>query len=791
MMGVLYSSCSITRHIPNGSYLLQRVTIDADEDAPKDERISSVDFERYARQAPNRRFLGINFYAWVYNLANPEKDNGWNNFKRRIGEEPVLLNMVQTEQTGENFKIYMNSKGFYSSSAIFKIDTTSRSKRAFVTYKVEQGAPYRIDTISYDFKDKSLEKIILSDTLNCLIRKGDIFDISVLDRERMRIATDLRDNGYYKFSINNIEYVADTLQSNNLVDVDIVVKKHVVGYDGRGQVILDDNSKYSVDKINVFTNYDPTKARMDTLFASRLDTMEYKGLNLIYDKNFNIRPPVIRRAIPLFADTLYNANLVEQTYNNLMSLGYFKSAKITFDEILNPQSKTPFVVYATNRDSVKTESTHPVAKRYLESNILCTPALRQSFKVELEGSTTSSFYGLKTTVGYQNRNIFKGAESFDIDFSAGYEHMKAPEANKRQATEFGVATRLLIPRFLLPFRVPYWKRVNLPKTEIGLSINFQDRPFYRRTLSSVSLSYQWSNQKYSSFSFSPININVVDMGYLDAAFEKDLIDTGNDYLVKSYSTQFIAGASFGYVYNNQLKSHGRNATIVRLNIETAGNLLNALAPLFAGSLDKNTEDTENFYTVFGIQYSQYFRSDLSVSHNIRLGEKVTLAGRLYGGVAVAYGNSTSIPVDRMFYAGGSNGMRGWTPRTLGPGSAPYRKSETYEYPSQLGDMKLEANLELRFPIWDMIQGATFFDVGNVWRLKSSSEDEVFHFDNFYKQLGFNTGLGLRLDIKFAVLRLDWGIQLHNPNRPIGDRWITDFGWNWDNTALNFGVGYPF
>ena len=176
-----------------------------------------------------------------------------------------------------------------------------------------------------------------------------------------------------------------------------------------------------------------------------------------------------------------------------------------------------------------------------------------------------------------------------------------------------------------------------------------------------------------------------------------------------------------------------------------------------------------------------------------LGEKVALAGRLYGGVGMAYGNSegVTIPFDRLFYAGGSGGMRGWTPRTLGPGSVP-KPSDT-SYPTQLGDMKLEANLELRFPIWGIFHGATFFDLGNIWYVRQTDgsipDAALFHFDSFYKQLGFNTGLGLRLDIKFVVLRLDWGIQLHNPNNPAGERWIHDF--RWKNTALNFGVGYPF
>lgn len=194
--------------------------------------------------------------------------------------------------------------------------------------------------------------------------------------------------------------------------------------------------------------------------------------------------------------------------------------------------------------------------------------------------------------------------------------------------------------------------------------------------------------------------------------------------------------------------------------------------------------------IFGIEYSQYFRTDLSVSRKIMLGEVSALVGRLYGGVAMAYGNSSAVPFDRQFYAGGSNGMRGWTPRTLGQGSVPNPHDS---FPIQTGDVKLEANLELRFPIWGMVHGATFFDLGNIWYIRRNpseySDDAVFFFDKFYKQLGFNTGLGLRFDIKFAVLRLDWGVQLHNPNNPAGERWIHNL--RWKNTALNFGVGYPF
>jgi outer membrane protein assembly factor BamA len=363
--------------------------------------------------------------------------------------------------------------------------------------------------------------------------------------------------------------------------------------------------------------------------------------------------------------------------------------------------------------------------------------------------------------------------------------MKSRDSGKRNAQEFGVSAGLLFPRFVFPFlRSRYRPSLLNPRTRFELSFNYQDRPYYRRTLSSVTWTYSWSNAKYSSFTLRPIDVNIIDMSYIDESFFDKL---QNLYLRNSYTSQLAAGISGSYTYNNQAKRPGRNATLVRVNWETAGNLIGGLEHLFS-----SCATGQNYYEIFGIRYAQYFRVDVSASRKIMLGEKSAIAGRLYGGCGMAYGNSSSIPFERLFYCGGSNGMRGWVPRMLGPGTVIVNPDEV-DYPSQLGDMKLEANLELRFPIWGIFYGATFFDVGNIWFMgeKSSeySSEAVFHFRDFYKQLGLNTGVGIRLDIKFAVLRLDWGIQLHNPNNPVGERWIHNFKWR--NTALNFGVGYPF
>lgn len=655
VLGFFCPACSVTRHIPEGSYLLQKVTVREDKETPRRQRITADELERYVRQTPNKRLVGTNFYVWLYEQADSSKHNGWNNWKRRIGEAPVLLDRSLMRKSVENLKIYMNSRGYYASEAFCEVDTIARRRRAKVTYRVRQHQPYRIGSIDYEFRDRFLEQLVLPDTVHTLLHRGDIFNISVLDSERERITARLRERGYFNFTVNNIEYVADTLQMPRQVGLRVVIKPYLSGYDEQGQPVIEDNVVYRIDRINVFPNYRPdAAATIDTTELSRLDTIYYRGLNIIYEGKPNLRPKILRQSIPLYPNYIYNSAQVNRAYTDLMALGYFRSARIAFVEEPRTVDETNYVTYVgAQSDSTRAES---VREGYLACNILCTPTLRQSFKVDLEGSTTSSFYGLKATVGYQNRNIFRGAESFDASFSMGYEFMKAPDARKRRAEEFGVSTGLTFPRFLVPWSITRFGTVNQPKTKLEISFNYQDRPYYRRTLTSAGMTYQWTNSSYSSFSLRPIDINVVDVSYLDPDF---LSNTENLYLINSYQTQLIAGLTFSYGYNNQLKNLGRNATVIRFNAETAGNLVGGLAHWLTSPV--RTAD-ESYYKILGIRYSQYFRFDMSVSRKIMLGAKTALAGRLYGGLAMAYGNSTSVPFDRLFYAGGSNGMRGWTDR---------------------------------------------------------------------------------------------------------------------------------
>ena len=784
MFVVVVVGCDVTSSLPEGSYLLSKVTVEDDKTTPADERIT-VDkdgIDVYIRQSPNKRILGMDFYVWVYEMADTTKKNWWNKFKAKIGEEPVIYDKALTDVSVRNLKTYLQTRGYFDSDVTVRVDTTRRHRRAEVTYTIRQGVPTRINGVKYEILDKALKPLILADTANTLLYRDDMLDIALLDKERERIASNLNNQGFYDFTVNNIAYEVDTLIAPYRANVRMIVKPMLKGYSVTGVPEWEDNAVYRLRNINVYPTYDPMlRSTGGFKSGAHIDTTQFYGLNIITDRNATpkLRDAVLRRTIPLYPNFIYNAEQVERSYNELMSIGFFRNAKIDFERVDSDES---FVSYIANDGDG--EVLVNTREAFLDCNIYCTPALKQSVKVELEATTTSTFYGMGATLGYSNSNVFRGAEAFDISAGFGLEFMYARDVKKRSAQEFSITAGLSFPRFLAPVYPSPESRVWQPRTRLELAFDYQNRPYYRRNLFSARWAYSWNMGRRSSFVVRPIDINWIDVKSVD---EKFLEDIDNKYLRTSFESQLNAGLSASYVYNTQRSTKEMDGTALRLNVETSGNLIQGLESLFS-----HHAEGKNYYEILGIRYSQYVRADVNFSHKIDFGHNLTLAGRIFGGVGVTYGNSAgrSIPFDRMFYCGGANSMRGWVPRTLGPGNKPQVHNSLY--PAQVGDVRLEANLEFRFPIWWIFHGATFVDVGNIWYLRDtedSNPEEVFQFDKFYKQLGLNTGLGLRIDATFVILRIDWGLQLHNPGWAEGQRWIHNF--KWENMAINFGVGYPF
>ena len=763
----MLGSCSVSRYMPQGARLLTDNHVAVDRAAPRDERVARGDVTKFIRQTPNGRLLGMRISLAIYCIPAPEPRTALGRGIRKLGRAPVVFDSTDMVRSATSIKNYLDFRGFIDSHVGYSVDTSRRHKAA-VTYTLLQNSPYRISSIKYDFQDPFIGPAVMADSARTLVAAGRVMDFSVLQQERDRVMNNLRRKGYYNFAAANIVFEVDTTLGGHKAELTMVIKKFQDGFDASGNPVLTSHPIYRISA--VYVNPAFSAVRMEA--APHLDTLLYRGLNIVFSKQPAVRPTIFRRNILMYPGSLYSTEDVRLTYNRLMRLSYFRSASILF---------TPPDSLRSGVSAVASPATlNGPPQRYLDCTIQCTPALRHSYKIDLEGSTTSSFSSLTTSIGYLNRNLFRGAELFDISLSGGLEFMYG--GNKKRSFEIGAATSLTVPRFLFPFEVNPYNRLANPRTRFDLSVSRQRRPYYDRVLSSAALGYSWGDRRgYFNFTVRPIDLNLIKMNSIDSTFEATL-QQGNPYLADSYISQLIAGISGSIQYSSRESLGNRSVFTVRFSAETNGNLLRGLS--YLGLM----RDATGAFKIFGIPYSQYALFSLAFSHRIATSTNTSFVYRLWGGYGKAYGNSTAIPNDRLFYAGGSNSMRGWQARTLGPGSSPIIDSP---YPVQRGDMKLEANAEFRFPVAGFLKGAIFTDVGNVWQAGRGNYDPsaIFHISSFYKQLGFDTGIGARLDFNFFLLRLDWGLQLHNPNRPTGERWIQSF--TFSQTALTFGVGYPF
>jgi outer membrane protein assembly factor BamA len=768
--------------------MLSKNIVEPDRNTDRKERIPQEELTNYVRQSPTKKFLGTNLNMWIYCASDSTKNDWWNRTLRKIGDAPTILDSAAAKRSADNIQAYMRARGYLDAKASYSVKT--KRHKATVTYDISQGEPYRIGTVSYRFRDEFLLPVVMQDSARTLVRSGEIFDKNILNSERSRITDNLKNKGYYNFTVNNIVYLADSTAGNRTINLTISFRQYLAGYTPQGDPIYENHPIYRLRNIYINPDFDPLRTVADDDYYDRLDTLDYRGLSILHETRPKVRESVLRRAVNLYPNELYNAADVQQAYSNIMRLGYFRSANIVFDNAADSTAQNLVTFIGSGDEDYTSENT--TAEHYMDCIINCTPATKQNYKIELEGSTSSNFFALGATVGYQNRNLFRGAELFDISLTYRHEFMR--DRTKKASFEIGGSTSLSFPEFVTPFRVDRYNRLVNPRTKLELSMNYQHRPYYTRTLSSIKFGYSWSNRHNSSFALRPADINFVKIGYMDEDFQNDLEQLGNRYLIESYKSQLVAGLSGSFTYNTQLRSLNAhsNAFLFRLNFETMGNLFSLLTNMFSSP---TTEGGSKYYRILGNRFAQYVRIDANVSQRWVLGAKTSIVGRFVVGGGIAYGNSNSIPFDRLFYSGGSNSMRGWIARTLGPGSTP--KSETsLQYRAQLGNFRLEANAEFRFPVWGILNGALFFDAGNVWYLNKNdvesgnADNQVFRPRTFVSQLGFNTGIGVRFDLGFFVIRADWGIKLHDPSQPAGSRWIHKFNIS-DDTALNIGVGYPF
>lgn len=769
----LLASCNSTKYVPAGEYLLDKVVIESDNKDYKSSELKS-----YLRQQPNFKIFGlVKWQLYFYGWSGRNEDRWLNKQIRRMGEAPVILDTLLVDQSAEELTRFFVNKGYADVEVLSAIDTTKR-KKAVVTYFIESHEPYRIRNYSMDLDDPKIDSIVHmtapprsrfasstgAEDYIPAIREGDLFDRDLLDKERQRITTLLRRRGYYAFNRDNLGYLADSTVADHQVDVDMLLRSYrKVMPDG--SIEERSHEQYYIKDVTFVTDYDPLRLDGDPFIAT--DTIQSGSVNIIYGINGRtLRPGVLRRSNYMMPGRLFNERALEQTYSSLANMKAIRNINIRFAEI-------------EENDTMK-----------LRATILTTPAKLHGFGVDLEGTNSNGNFGFASSVNYQHRNVFKGSELFSAKVRGTYESLSNVENALNSYWEIGGEASLNFPRFVFPFVNESFRRKVRATTELRVRYNRQSRPEYIRALVSAGWNYIWQNRTNSlaRHTFKLLDIDYLYLLQIDENFVSELPEQTRLY---NFNNLFIVGAGYSYSFNNyNPQNRQRNTHSFRVSVELAGNALNALSHI-TGIKKEINEEGYGSYKLFGLDYSQFAKTDFDFSRGIVLDSRNKLAYHIGVGVAVPYGNSNRIPFERRYFSGGANSVRGWSVRSLGPGSMPKDAIKTFAV--QVGDIRLDANLEYRTKLFWKFEMAAYIDAGNIWTIRPYDEQPMgnFDFSRFYKEIAFSYGLGLRLDFDFFLIRFDTGFKAYDPQQVTRkEKWAIKHI-NGDNFAFHFAVGYPF
>lgn len=749
-------SCKPTRLIESGDYLLQKNQINIDN-----KLIDKKELESYYRQQPNKRFLLVlKFNLATYNFSKLGKERKWKSWLRRvIGEEPVVYDSVLVKNTQKQFVKFLKNEAYYNAKVDYNVDFSN--DRAWVIYSIKTSTPVTIRNVNYEIEDSVLSSIVLLDTSKSFLHTGNRMVVAALVNERNRIVTQLRDSGYFEFSPDYIRFKVDTFcQQANIT----MVVRQAVSQDSLNNLIERPHKKYWINKVFFLPDFDPQKAIKEReSYFNTYDTTYYNGYGFIYPGKVNVKPKTILKANTIFQGDIFNYSKVNGTTQYLNSLRIFRLNNISY-------------------------FSEPESDSLINCVVQLTPSVYQSYSVNFETTTTQGNLGVGGYLNYKNKNIFKGAEIFNVKVFGSFQRQTATEDyDAFNIVEYGAETSLETPSFILPFKLErFYKKYN-PKTNFSLLYSFQQRPDYKRSIYSASMGYNWKATNTLRHVFIPIDISSVDVDG-KPEFMESIKDT---YLENSYEDFLIAGGNYSLIYQNNKKKTFGSYSYYRLNVGTAGNILN----FFHNTL--GTQDTVpgGYYEMLNLQYSQYVLSDIDYRYSYFVNKYSSVVMRGFAGFAYPYGNSSAIPFIKQFYAGGAEGIRAWHPKDLGPGTYSIPDSIDKTYPNQTSDIKLEFNVEYRFSINRSWKTALFVDVGNIWSI--SDEDTrpgaVFKLNSFYKQFAIGTGFGIRYDLNFAVFRIDWGVKVRDPSIIGSDSWVLfNNKFDYKNSFIwHFAVGYPF
>ena len=753
-------SCSNTKYLKQGQMLYTGAEINIENDtiSKNEKKDLKAALEANLTPKPNSSFLGLRPKLFFYNIAKePKKEKGFNYWlKYKIGEKPVLLGDVDREFNKEIIENYSENKGYFNASAIY--DTVSKNKKAQVIYTVKPGARYLISSVKFQKDSSVVNQEIQNITEKTFLKKGKPFDLDVIKSERQRIDNGLKEKGFYYFHPDNIIVQADsTVSKNHTVELNVKLKDNTPDLS---------TQQFSIDKVIVFPNYniqDVRKGKYSVpMDPDSLQKYAYEDIYVI-DPQHKFKPKIFDRALYFKRGDLYNRTNHNLTLNRLISLGVFKFVK------------NEFVV----SDSLQHK---------FDSYYLLTPRELQSLRLEALGRTNSANYaGSELNLNWTHRNFFRGAEQFKASVYGAFDVQIGGPENAKNIFRAGTNVQLSIPRIVAPFRFNS-SSAFVPRTNITLGYEFQNRTeYYTLNTFSGSFGYVWKENVRKEHDLKILDITYVSPANITPLY--DSISRKSDAMRRVVERQLIFGPTYSYTYTNTMLSKP-TTMYYKGTLDLAGNLTGLVT---GANVKKDKEKS-----IFGVPFSQYAKIENDVRLYHKFSEKTSLASRLIAGVAYPYGNSEHIPFSRQFFSGGSNSVRAFRARTLGPGSFDPRTIQEGYYFDQSGDIKLELNAEYRANLYKFLNVAVFADAGNVWLVNEDIERPGAKFSKeFLSEVAVGAGVGLRLDFSILILRLDLAMPLRVPYYQRGDRWAFDkinFGdssWRRDNLILNIAIGYPF
>ncbi len=793
---LLVMSCSGLRHLQDGEKALRSQKIKGNKNVGNEELA-----EFYAQQ-PNRRILVLPFspYVWFYyrGLKSYDKQkyvekkveveakfatriaeleqNGRNsnrlkrkrnrkiekidkaiaegNLGMRIGEPLSIFDSTKARNTADQMELFLHSKGFFNAKADYRARLTRRKAR--VTFEIKEGLPYTIDSLLYDIRDSDIDSLVKADSENSLLQVGEQYDQSTIGNERDRVTELLKNNGYYDFSRQFVSFQVDSAIGNKRVAIRTLIKNPASR--GYHKVFTLDSVVFTMDaNLQI-----PDRSRTTSFF----NTITYK----YYDKPYSRK--ILDRRVFIYPGQKYNKENTLLTQRQLAYMDNFKFININYD--------------TTGGQFI--------------ANIFVSPLNRYQWSNEVGVNVTQGFPGPFYNLSFKKRNVFKGLENLELSGRIGIEGVASasnPDEIYR-SIEAGANLSFTFPQFILPVnnkRRIRWGKMN-PKTRVQGGYSFTDRPEYNRVNFNFSNTYLWENQRRDQFSLAFGEISIINSS-LDSAFNARLItlaENGNN-LKNSFDPSFVSSIVFGANFNfNNYGTFTDNSAFLRFQVESGGSTLNIIPDDFLRKID--------------LEYYKYFKLNVDFRKHIPIDERTNFAYRVASGIAVSYSDNQVLPYEKYFFAGGSNNIRGWRPRRLGPGSYTPIDSTTqaldYSFEQQ-GEIQLLSSFELRRKLVGILAGAVFIDAGNVWSLREDNTrpGASFKANRFWKEIAISSGVGARFDFSFLVLRFDLGLKVYDPARAEGKRFIFSNGFNdppfqrgennpdLESVIFNIGVGYPF